>query len=85
MSPSNSKLGQHQPLLEVPDEEASWSVGAEAILIVDYEYYKGSTKQNRYTVKLFLDTLTHHPPQIQLSFLCEPHCKITASLVHQSF
>lgn len=40
--PSNSKLGQHQLLLEVPDEEASWSVGAEAILIVDYEYYKGS-------------------------------------------
>lgn len=48
MSPSNSKLG-HQPPLEVPDGE----VGAEAILIINYEYHKGATRQNRHTIKLF--------------------------------
>lgn len=75
MSPSYSKLGQHQPLLEVPDEEASWSVGAEPILIVDYEYYKGSTKQSRHTVKLFLGTLPITHPRVSSALYASPTAK----------
>lgn len=75
MSPSNTKLGQHQPPLEVPDGEASWSAGAEAILIVDYEYYKGSTKQNRHTVKLILGTLPITHPRVSSALYVSPTAK----------
>lgn len=75
MSPRNTKLGQHQPLLEVADGEASWSVGAEAILIVHYEYYKCSTKQTRHTVKLILGTLPITHPRVSSALYVSPTAK----------
>lgn len=77
MSPSNSKSGQHQPLLEAPDEAAPWSAGAEAILIVGYEYYKGSTKQDKTDTLLnfFLGTLPITHPRVSSALDVSPTAK----------
>lgn len=68
MSPRNTKLGQHQPLLEVADGEASWSVGAEAILIVHYEYT--NVQQNKPDTLLNLFWAPYPSPTPESAQLC---------------